>query len=194
MKVDIQTTKPWKRILQDFNKGDVDIVIGAYWNAERAKKYLISEALGVEKISVFVKAGKQFPLSSFRDLIGRTGLRLLGGSLGQEFDTYAEKNLDFSRISTNDQITKMLAHDRADYGIQGHAQGLHFIKSLGLESKVDVLPWPILSNKVHVLISKTARCANRVDEINAAIRKMQEEGLLEQYYQKHLALDWGGRK
>lgn len=192
--LDIAPGAPWKRLLKDFDNGDIDMVFGAYWKAERAAKYLYSEPLGREEIRVFVKAGREFPLSAFEDLKGRHGLRLLGGSLGQKFDAYAEQHLEFSTAPTNDRMIQMLAAGRADFGIQGHKQGLHFADVLGLSGQVTPLAWPILTNDVHLLINRKAACATRVPALNIAIKAMEKEGYLDQLVVKHLGQKWGGNR
>ncbi len=186
LKMNVQQNQPWKRIMHDLEEGQLDIVLGAYWNAERAAKYVYSEPLGTDEVRVFVKAGNEFSLSALDDLIGRAGLKLLGGSYGDAFDKYAASHLDFTKVPESDRIVKMLAHGRADYGILGYIEGLQHIRNQGVEGQVVALQWPILSNAMYVMINKRAACANRIKELNAAIKAMQNEGVLEKIFSRHV--------
>ena len=186
LQLDIQEDRPWKRIIYDLEGGNVDMVLGAYWNSERAAKFHYSEVMGTDELRVFVKRGREFPFTSFADLIGRSGMHLLGGSLGDEFDAFSEQYLDLQEIPQSDTIVTMLHKERADYGILGYVEGLKFMHSLGLEDHITALPKPILSNAMHVLISKSAPCAAHVDKINETIRQMQSDGTLDKILQDHL--------
>ncbi|MEH6404187.1 MAG: transporter substrate-binding domain-containing protein [Sneathiella sp.] len=191
--MDIQQDLPWKRILHQLETGELDLVLGAYWNKERAKNFHYSELLGKDEIRVFVKKGNEFPLNSFEDLIGRIGLKLLGGSYGDEFDEFAADRLDFNEIPKSDQMIRMLDRGRSDYGILGYVEGLKHIKNLGIEGHIVALPWPILSNGIYILMSRTAACAHRIDDLNAAFRDLQKEGLLEKLNAKHITRSTNGQ-
>lgn len=186
LKLSAQPDRPWKRILYDLKQGTLDIVLGAYWNSERAAKYHYSEPLDTDDVRVFVKAGSEFPLASYKDLIGRNGFKLLGGSYGDEFDTFAAKHLNTTDIRKSDDIIKMMAAGRGDYGIVGYVEGLQHIRKIGAEGKVVALPWPVLSTGVRMLINRKSACAHRVGELNALIRQMKKNGQLKQLSDQHL--------
>jgi len=189
LKMDVQQDRPWKRILYDLEFGNIDIVLGAYWNADRAKKYHFSELLGTDEIRVFVKKGNEFALKSFKDLIGKQGLILLGGSHGDEFDRFATKYLNFNEIPKNYQIIKMLSWGRADFGILGYIEGLQHIRDLGIEDQVVALPWPILSNGIYLMMNRSAPCAHRIKDLNASIQELQKNGDLDQIFSEYLERD-----
>ncbi|WP_120496422.1 ABC transporter substrate-binding protein [Kiloniella sp. EL199] len=186
--LNIDSDKPWKRILYDLEHGNVDMVLGAYWNSERAEKYHYSEELGTDELRVFVKDGNQFSFSSPQDLIGRSGMRLLGGSLGDDFDTFAKNHLDFIEVPKSDSMVVMLQNNRADYGILGYIEGLQHAYALNLEKTIIPLAVPVLSNSMHVMINKNAECASRVDDMNKAIEEMRADGTLQKIIDDHLGL------
>ncbi|WP_157231004.1 substrate-binding periplasmic protein [Kiloniella laminariae] len=186
--MEVETDRPWKRILYDLEMGNLDIVLGAYWNSERALKYHYSEKIGTDDLNVFVKTGNEFPLSNPEDLIGRTGLRLLGGSLGDDFDHFAKVHLNFVQVPQSDNMITMLVNDRADYAVLGYVEGLQHIRDLGLKGQVSVLPEPILSNAMYALINREANCAKRLRDLNEALRAMQKEGVIEQIITRHMGL------
>lgn len=184
--IEFKSDQPWKRILRELDSGNLDIVLGAYWNSARAQKYFFTEALGIDEVRVFVQVGTEFPLKSYEDLKGKRGLKLLGGSYGDDFDEFAKTHLDFQEIGRSDQIVKMLAGARADFGILGYIEGYKHIEKLGLNGEVAALPWPILSNELHAMINIHASCAHRMQELNKAIRDLKSEGVLDDLLKKHL--------
>ncbi|WP_421780858.1 substrate-binding periplasmic protein [Kiloniella litopenaei] len=188
LKLTIDHDKPWKRILYDLEQGNVDMVLGAYWNSERAEKYLYSEPLGTDELRVFVKKENQFSFSTPQDLIGRSGMRLLGGSLGDDFDTFAKNYLDFIEVPKSDSMVVMLQNNRADYGILGYIEGLQHTYALDLEETIIPLAVPVLSNSMHVMINKDADCASRVDDMNKAIQEIKADGTLQKIIDAHLSL------
>ncbi len=188
LKLTIDNDKPWKRILYDLEQGNVDMVLGAYWNSERAQKYHYSEPLGTDELRVFVKDGNQFSFSSPQDLIGRSGMRLLGGSLGDDFDNFAKSHLDFIEVPKSDSMIVMLQNNRADYGILGYIEGLQHTYALDLQETIIPLAVPVLSNSMHVMINENAKCAGRVDDMNKAIQEMRDDGSLQKIIDDHLSL------
>ncbi|MFD2207724.1 substrate-binding periplasmic protein [Kiloniella antarctica] len=187
LSIEIAPDKPWKRIMYDLEQGKVDMVLGAYWNSERAETYYYSEQLGTDELRVFVKEEKQFPLNSSEDLIGRSGMIILGGSLGDEFDSFAKKHLNFIEVPQSDTIVLMLQNGRADYGILGYVEGLLHVQDLNLKGKIVPLDLPILSNSMHVLINKNAKCAHKIQAMNLAIIDMQNDGTLDKIISYHLS-------
>jgi ABC-type amino acid transport substrate-binding protein len=186
LELEVVNDKPWKRIMYDLEQGTVDMVLGAYWNSERAEKFHYSKQLGTDELRVFVRKEKTFKLTSFEDLIGRSGMRILGGSLGDEFDSFAKAHLDFMEVPQSDTMVLMLKSNRADYAILGHVEGLQFVHKLGLDGEIVPLDLSILSNAMHVLINKNAPCAHRVEDLNKVIIQMQKDGTMDRITLKHI--------
>jgi len=184
--LEIYPDMPWKRILMNLQLGKIDLVLSAYWNEERAEKYLYSVPVVEEEIGVFVRAGSSFPFSSFHDLKGKLGLRVFAGSLGQEFDTYARENLEFQTVLESGPMLKMLVLGRADYGIQGALEGEFYIEKLGLGTQVQRLPKPLVINDVHFLMNRATKCGSKIDSLNAAIIELQNSGYLSSLVAKHI--------
>lgn len=184
----VDPDRPFKRLLVQLERGELDVILGAYWNRERAEKYYYSEPFATDEIAIFVRKEHSFPLQSLGDLIGRLGIRPLGGSYGQRFDAYAAEHLDIEQIATTGEntIIVMLGAGRADYAVLGRFDGIADIRDSGLVGKVIDLPWPVASNDVHFLFSRKSDCAERLDEINQMIRTLREEGFIDSFNQKYL--------
>ncbi len=181
---------PWNRVIQQLDRGELDILLGAYWTSKRATKYAYTEAITKDEIAIFVRRGEEFPLSNLNGLIGRSGLRPMGGSYGEKFDVFAKNNLEIisigSRPSDPSPIIKMLAAGRADYGILGRYDGISDIRSSKHQGKVTVLPWPVSTNDVHFMMSRKSNCLGLLDKINAAIKVLHENGFIRNLEMQYL--------
>ncbi len=189
VKLRILPYRPWKRMFRQMDNGNLDAVLGVYWTSERAEKYDYSDPVGKDEIAIFVRKDHQFTLKGLKDLIGRKGLRPLGGSYGETFDKFAKQNnLDIEQIpsSAKQSIMKMLVAGRTDYAVLGRYDGFAHIRSLGVVGEIVDLSWPVVTNDVHFLFSRKSPCIKLLPKVNAAIRSLREEGFLKFVEAKYL--------
>jgi len=179
IEIEYQNDTPYKRQLAMLKSGDLDAILGAYWTADRARHYSYSIPIFEDEVAVFVLEAKAFPFADWDDLKGRHGARPFGGSYGDAFDTFSKDQLTMQLIepSRNNNLLRMLADNRFDYLILGRYHGLKLKNLDGLSSVVD-LPNPLLSNDVHIIFSKTSRCAGRVPEFLAQLQELKENGFV----------------
>lgn len=180
--------RPWKRLMVQLDRGELDAILGAYWTSERSKRYLYSTSFAEDEIAIFVRRKSSFELTRLDDLIGRVGLRPLGGSYGEKFDRFAERYLDIEQIATtgDNNIVVMLASGRADYAVLGRYDGIADIKATNLQDEVTDLPFSVASNSVHFLFSRKSPCVARIGEVDNILLRLRKEGTLSQLEAKYL--------
>lgn len=183
--VTVEPKTPWKRMLKQLRNGDLDILLGAYWTEERALTYSYSDPIFKDEIAEFVPKGEEFPLDEFGDLIGRIGLRPMGGSYGEEFDRYAKANLFFHE-SVEDFSLTLLGAGRADYVVLGRYDGIHQLRETGELDRIVDLPWPVVSNNVHFMLSNISPCNSLLEDINKVIRDLHDEGFIKELEAQYL--------
>jgi len=168
---------PYKRQLHQLQTGQLDLVLGAFWTSERAAQFNYTVPLITEEVAVFVREGEEFPLESWADLKGRLGIRHHGGSLGEDFDVYASENLtiEFELPQSGSSLLHLLGNNDVDYVIQGRRQGWRIIEAHGLEDIVD-LSWPILSNPVYAMFSRSSPCAAHFEKFNQELKHLLANG------------------
>lgn len=182
--VDFRPITPFKRQLVQLENGSLDAVLGAYWTKERAEKFQYSSRVLDDEVAIFVLKGKEFPLSKWADLEGRLGIRPFGGSYGEDFDEYARDKLTMQEIAPvptefRRDMLGMLLNENADYAVLGRFHGLKIIEEAeGADQLID-LNWPVVSNGVHILFSKTSTCAHLFDRFEEQLRKLRAEGWIE---------------
>lgn len=167
---------PWKRVLAQLKKGDIDAVTGIFWTEKRAEEYVFSEPIvGVENV-IFVKKGQEFEFNTFDDLIGKTAGNVLGGAFGGGFDEFLEDKLSITRVGSHHQYFNMLMLGRIDYIPLTYKSGIRIAKKLGIENDIAVLPKPLSKTAIRIAFSKASTCKNLLPKVNVAIQQLKADG------------------
>ncbi|MCW8334089.1 substrate-binding periplasmic protein [Vibrio paucivorans] len=178
--VQIDISLPWKRTLAYVQSGQLDLVSALYWTEQRNITYRYTAPYYTNEARLFVLKGNEFQFEKFEDLIGRTGMIPLGGSFGEEFDTFAkQQNLPLQLGKDKEQSIKMLIAKRVDYFIQDYVDGTLFLKQQGLLHKVVALPTPVSTTDVYFGMSRESPCTNYIPQINQIIEKAKKDGTLQ---------------
>lgn len=181
-----QPIVPWKRLLNDLEIGKLDVLTGAYYNDKRAKTYQYSNVITVDEIRIFVKKGKEFPFYDLSDLKGLIGVRPQGGSYGQDFDDYANKNLHINENNSTLAMLKLLIQDKVDYAVWGYFDGLGNITQHHYQDQITALPTPVSSNNVYALFSRKSPCVSQIDRFNQILDRMHTNGDIDEIIEEHL--------
>ncbi|MFD2205612.1 substrate-binding periplasmic protein [Kiloniella antarctica] len=179
---------PWKRMIRQLNKGELDILLGAYWTQKRSSIYGYTEPLIKDEVAVFVRKGEEFSLNKLEDLIGFVGLRPMGGSYGEEFDLFAKKSLVIHGVK-EDGTLELLLSGRANYAVLGRYDGIADLREMGSLERITDLPWPVASNNVHFMMSRLSPCYYLLDDINRVIRDLHKEKFIEQLEAQYLEVN-----
>lgn len=178
---------PWKRQLRALSEGEIDMIAGAYFTDERDIKYRYTEDLLSEKIKVFTDIERAFSFQNWSDLENKRGLRVLGGSYGTAFDTYAAEHLSFEELyHQNEMIIRTLKDPRVDYSVLSEHDGYLTAKKLGLENRFVALEKPVAELSIHFLFSRKSKCIHRIGEINQVILDVKNEALIAEITEAYL--------
>jgi len=183
---------PWKRHLMYLEAGQVDVALAIYKNKEREKKYLYTNSYFSNEAKVFVKKGLEFPFNQLGDLTGRMGAIPAGGSFGDDFDSFVKANIRYFQIWHTDvqkdvQI-RMILHQRNDYFVSDHFDGMSYLIKAGLQDKITPLPHPIAKNDIYFALSKKSPCASLIPKINDIIKTLTQEGTVSRIAEKYMNL------
>ncbi len=178
VEIDIET--PWSRMLHNVQSGELDMVSALYWTSERDRRYLYTQPYFVNQARVFVPKGKEFPFSQLADLKGRTGVVPLGGSFGEEFDTFrVEHKLKLIAVERKERKGKMILAGRADYFIHDYLDGISYLKRYDLMEEIVALPHPISTTEVYFAFLRQSPCVELLPRINRIIDKAKSDGTLQ---------------
>jgi len=165
---------PWKRSLQHLALGSIDLILGIYKTSERARLYQYSPAYMVNEARIFTRVDKQFKLTTLADLEGLKGDQVLGGSFGDEFDSYAKAHLEMSELTSLAAQVRRLKLGRSDFLISDYHDASKEVaqqaKAKGSSAAVVALPLVIARNPVYFAMSKHSACAKLAPEIFAKLQ------------------------
>ncbi|MBU1294202.1 MAG: transporter substrate-binding domain-containing protein [Gammaproteobacteria bacterium] len=174
---------PWSRAQGEVKNGRVDLMAGAFYTNERADymDYFTPVMLHTASV-VWQRKDKPFSFSRKEDLVGKWGVTVINNSFGQEFDQYAQHNLNILAVASLSQALRMLAADRVDYVLYEKNPAHAYATMLGLsDAIIPVLPY-ISSEGLYLTMSKKSPCnVNGVKrKIAIALQEMKQEGFTEQ--------------
>jgi polar amino acid transport system substrate-binding protein len=179
-----QTILPWARSIHEVKTGKVDAVLTAFYTKERAKYMTFTKAYEEVATSVFVAKGREFVFNKWDDLVGKTGLTIVGDSQGDKWDRFEKKKLNVIRVVTIEQVFSMLMSGRADYAVFPKIATLREIKKMGYEGKIINLPVPITSQGIYLGISKKSSLHKFLPKINQKIEKYTKDGTYDKFRAK----------
>lgn len=161
----------WQDNQDAVKAGDADLIIGVYFNEERAAflDYLEPPIL-LDPTAIFARAGEGFPYASREDLQGRVGVTDEGESFGTDWDAYLAEELEVRRTDSIEAAFRALVDGEADYMIFGLYPGLTEMARLGLTDAVELVDGDIVSQGMYAAIHKDSAC-------NAPYREALAEGL-----------------
>ena len=176
----------WKRCLLEVQEGRIDIVVGAYRTAERAKRLAFStQYLIADPIVLFVRRDRQFAFSQWNDLGGKTVGLLLGDSFGDRFDRFAERRLKIERVSSSEQNVRKLVLGRIDFMPVGLPTWRLQGQRLGYGEEIIRLPEPLVTEYYYVAVRRGSSLEPLLEQIDRRLRKMHEDGSLQRLERVH---------
>jgi polar amino acid transport system substrate-binding protein len=171
----------WSDAQAAVRDGKADMIVGVYYNDERAK-YLdfVQPAFVFDPVVVFVAKDKTFDFKGQDDLIGKKGATNKGESYGTKLDAFIKDKLDVARTDGLDAALKDLAAGKVDYVIAGYYPGDAELSVLNLEDKVEALEPALLSAEMFVAFSKKSPCAALAPKFSEGITEMTTDGSFHQ--------------
>jgi polar amino acid transport system substrate-binding protein len=175
--VESKFTGTWEDAQAATRDGKVDMIVGVYFNDERAT-YLdyVQPAFMYDEVVVFVAKGKGFTYSGQDDLIGKKGVTNQGESYGTDFDAFIKDKLTVARADGIDDAFKDLLSGKADYLIAGYFAGLAEASKAGVKDQVEALSPAILEAEMFIAFSKKSPCRSMAAQFSDGITAMTTDG------------------
>lgn len=157
--------------------GKADMIVGVYYNDERAE-YLdfVQPAFAFDPVVVFVAKDKTFDFKGQDDLIGKKGATNKGESYGTQFDAFMKDKLDVARTDGIDDAFDDLLAGKADYVIAGYYPGISEADRMDIDDKIEALEPALLSAEMFVAFSKKSPCAALAPKFGQEITEMTTDG------------------
>ncbi len=167
----------WADAQQAAKDGKVDVIVGIYFNDERAQFLdYVQPAFVFDPVVAFVAKGKAFPYTGPDDLIGKKGATNQGESYGNEFDAFIKDKLTVERTDGIDDAFKDLTDGKVDYVLAGYYPGLAEATRMNIDDKVQALDPSLLSPEMFVAFSKKSACVGLLPKFAEALTVLTTDG------------------
>ncbi len=181
---DIKVTGDWQQVQDKCKNGEIDMIVSAYKNDERAKYMNFSLPYLPQPTVIVVKKGKEFPFGQWESLIGKKGASNIGESYGQEFDAFIQDKLDVKFIAF-ERAVALLSSGETDYLIVDLYTALIYARLLRGEDSITILDPPVTTQTFHLTIGKNSPMAAQMPAINKKLSRLVKDGTVEKLFYKH---------
>ena len=181
---DIQVKGDWQQVQDKCKSGEIDMIVSAYENDERAEYMEYSLPYLPQPTVIIVPKGKEFPFGRWESLIGKRGVTNIGESYGQQFDTFIKDKLSVQFIAFERAI-ELLSRGEADYLIVDLYTALIYSRLLQGENAITILDPPITTQNFHMTIGKNSPMAVQMPAINKKLYRLIKDGTVEKLFYEH---------
>lgn len=193
MGANIRHIGSWARVQHLAKTGELDMVAGAFMTTERFTymDYILPPILQLPT-AIWVPSGKEFLYRHWPDLLGKVGSTLINNSFGQNFDRYAEENLEIIPVRSINQSFQMALANRVDYVIYERLQGQSKLAREGLADRFTALDKPVSSEGLFFTFPKQSPCNNEhfreafADRLYTLVQNGRVEQLIEEYSNRYI--------
>ena len=169
---------PWARAMLEIKQGDRDVLLGAYYNEERAETYLASDSIYTDAVGIVTREDltdiREF--DSLEDLSGYTIGYGRGYSVNEEFDNaeYLDKEPENSQVLN---LRKLYA-GRIDMIAGSFASIRYLANREGHDVDELVFLEPTLNeNTLHIMVSRSIDDGEQLlADFHEGLREIREDG------------------
>jgi polar amino acid transport system substrate-binding protein len=184
---------PWKRVLRSLEMSEIDMISSLYKTEKRQKIYEFTDYFMEDPVAIVTARDMPFSFSQWEDLVGQPGVATLGDSYGEKFDRYIDEKLMVRRVSSYQQLFKLVVGKRVAYGI-GPLYTLKAIaKRDGLEDQVRIAEQLVTTEKLYMAFALHSGCRHYKDAINQRMAIMRETGDIDRIIEESI-LEWSSQK
>lgn len=180
----LQVKGDWQQVQDKCKSGEIDMIVSAYKNDERASYMNYSLPYLPQPTVIIVEKGREFPFGRWESLIGKKGVTNVGESYGQEFDDFIKDKLSVKYIAFERAI-ELLNRGEADYLIVDLFTALIYSRLLQGEDAITILDPPVTTQTFHMTIVKNSALAKQMPEIDKKLRLLVKDGTVERLFYKH---------
>ncbi len=177
---------PWKRAITEAERGTYQVLMGAYYNSDRAKIFEYSEPITQTQVVFFEQKGNNIKYKKLEDLKNYKIGVVRGYSTTEEFDK-AEYLIKEVSPDTKTSL-KLLLNKRVDLIANSREVVLHILQQDFPEqyAKINVVQPPLQVNNLHIVVSKTIPNAKKIiSDFNKGLKTIKENGTYDKILEKY---------
>lgn len=149
--------KTYDELVQDVRRGDIDVLLGAYYNTEMYHGLeLIYPAIISSPLTVFVLPNRVNDINDVEDLKKLKGVRLAK----EHYNDFVKEQLaqyDLETVDTFYELFERLFTKKVDYILINHYMGLIEAAKLGLKGQISIAKQTIWNMPMFFAVSKFAK-------------------------------------
>ena len=173
---------PFRRVLRMVQQGEVDVMLGPLETEERSELMeFVAPAFPPER-RLFFYLNKEHRIDRYADLYGRAIGVLEGASYFSRFDD--DEDLLKEPAPRYENLMLMLQKGRVDVVIAPELVGLYAVEKLGLD--IEVSPFFVPGERSYIAVAKNSPVIQYADDIRAALKLIEMEGIHEDLVLKYL--------
>lgn len=184
IQLEVPYSGPWEDVLSEAKTGKIDLVVAAYKTKEREESFVYSDPYTIDPLVVFVASDKTFKFATSSDLLGKSGVGLIGDSYGQKFDNYSAAHLHLRRVQTVAEAFDLIVNHQADYFINSLYAGELEIKK-NKRTQIVNLPIFVSEQNFYIMISKKSPFVQYIPDVNRLIKKYKKDGTVDRLVAKY---------
>ena len=167
---------PWARTQAQAHAGKLDLIGAFHTQARAAWLDYLEPALLPTNVAIWVNKQRPLEFNQLSDLSNYLGLTVTSNSLGQEFDQYAQENLNISEVSSVQQGLLMIEEQRADYLVYERVPGHIYALQLNTNEVVP-LETPVSRELLYLAVSKQSKCNSAAlkEKLSMALKQAEQE-------------------
>lgn len=177
---------PWPRVLYGVRGGEYDLVVDAWYNADRETFGEFSEAYLTNRVRLLKRRGSTITFARLADLYPYRVAVVRGYSYSAEFD--GDTRLQRVPVLTFANAALMLQAGRVDLTLEDEVTARHqFAGELKeLSEQLEFLPVPLAEKGLHILVSRrNPKHAEIVAAFNKAVQEMRADGSYDALMRAH---------
>lgn len=184
---EVRYVGPWKRVLLNAEKGNIDMVVSLK-NIPERRRYLefTSNAAFANPIVVFVPRAANFKYTKWEDLKGKRGGVTLGNQFGDGFDEFMETQLTIDAAPLPESSFKKMAIGRIDYFVTGLYTGMAYILEHDLDTEFKALNPAVTQSYNYMGFVKSSPCLKHLPAFDRRLAKLKRQGAIQAIVDRNL--------
>ncbi|MFH1061158.1 MAG: transporter substrate-binding domain-containing protein, partial [Pseudomonadota bacterium] len=169
---------PWDEIRRQMEQGEIDVITGMYYSADRAKRVDFSNPHIIVTYAIFVREGQK--IKAF-DELGRKSILVQKGDYADDYLSQHFPRADIRRVANPFEALKQLAAGQADCALAPRTIGLLLARRHGLRKLTTAGP-PVLHRKYCFAVKRND--TELLAALNEGLAILHASGEYERIYNK----------
>ncbi|GIZ10953.1 ABC transporter substrate-binding protein [Pseudomonas sp. NCCP-436] len=177
---------PWARAVQGLQRGEYDVLINAWYSAERAEYGYFSQPYLINRLRFMRRKSSSIRFETLADLYPYSIAVVRGYAYRKDFDS--DPRLKRIAVSSFENAARMLHAGRVQLALEDELVARYYLsrKLEAFRDELEFLPQALSENGLHILVRRSypghQEVASRFDQ---AIQSMIADGSYEQIISRH---------